>query len=119
MTEQKQLLDSIIEGIQERKGKKITLVDLSGIENVATQNFIICQGTSTMHVSSIADSIREYVREKTGDKPFNYDGYYAHTACDTPLGKPYGVHLLLQAFHLPLHILPLCMGEKIISPTPT
>ena len=75
MTGQNQLLDSIIEGIQERKGKKITLVDLSGIENVATQNFIICQGTSTMHVSSIADSIREYVREKISVKPFNYDGY--------------------------------------------
>ncbi len=75
MTEKNQLLDYIIEGIQERKGKKITLVDLSNIENVATQSFIICQGTSTMHVSSIADSIREYVQGKIHVKPFNYDGY--------------------------------------------
>ncbi len=74
MTEQKQLLNYIIEGIQERKGKKITLVDLSAIEYATTQNFIICQGTSTMHVSSIADSIREYVQQHTDIKPYNYDG---------------------------------------------
>lgn len=97
MTEQKQLLNSIIEGIQERKGKKITLVDLSGIENVATQNFIICQGTSTMHVSSIADSIREYVREKTGDKPFNYDGYESSQWIVIDYGTIY-VHVFLPEY---------------------
>ena len=78
MTEKNQLQDYIIEGIQERKGKKITLVDLSNIENAATRNFIICQGTSTMHVSSIADSIREYVQEETGMKPFNSTATRTH-----------------------------------------
>ena len=42
---------------------------------VSTEHFIICQGTSTMQVSAIADSVREYVQEKSGVKPFNYDGY--------------------------------------------
>ena len=28
-----------------------------------------------MQVSAIADSVREYVQEKSGVKPFNYDGY--------------------------------------------
>lgn len=97
MTEQKQLLNRIIEGIQERKGKKITLVDLSGIENVATQNFIICQGTSTMHVSSIADSIREYVRKTTGDKPFNYDGYESSQWIVIDYGTIY-VHVFLPEY---------------------
>lgn len=65
----------IIEGIQERKGKKISYIDLSDIESAATSGFIICQGTSSMQVSAIADSVREYLLEHAGIKPYNYDGY--------------------------------------------
>jgi ribosome-associated protein len=37
--------------------------------------FIIAEGTSSMQVGSIADSVREYVQEKSKVKPYNYDGY--------------------------------------------
>lgn len=65
----------IIEGIQERKGRGITCVDLSGIESSGVSNFIICEGSSTMQVSAIADSVRDYLLEKAHVKPYNYDGY--------------------------------------------
>lgn len=39
-----ELLNLIVEGIQERKGKNITHVDLTGLEYVSTEHFIICQG---------------------------------------------------------------------------
>ena len=67
---EKQLLKTIVEGIQEKKGKKITTVDLSKIESAATSHFIICEGQSTTQVMAIADSIREYVLQNTGN-----DGY--------------------------------------------
>ena len=69
---EKQLLKTIVEGIQEKKGKKITTVDLSKIESAATSHFIICEGQSTTQVMAIADSIREYVLQNTGIKPFGY-----------------------------------------------
>lgn len=72
-------LDLIIEGIRRRKGRDITIVDLSEIESAAAEKFIICQGTSTMHVASVADSIREYLLEEARIKPYNYDGYGAST----------------------------------------
>lgn len=75
MTKKTNLQQRIIEGIQERKGKKITVVDMSNIESAASSKFIICEGTSTMQVGSIADSVREYLLEKEGIKPYNYDGY--------------------------------------------
>ena len=75
MTDQESLIKTIIEGIQERKGKSITHVDMTGIEWCATQHFVIRTGTSTMQVSAIADSVREYVQEHAGIKPYNYDGY--------------------------------------------
>ncbi len=75
MIETNKLKDLIIAGIQERKGHNITIVDLSNIETSIAENFIICEGTSTMQVSAIADSIREYAQENGNVKPYNYDGY--------------------------------------------
>lgn len=69
------LIQTIIEGIQERKGRGVTIVDMSAIEDAATSKFVIAEGTSKMQVSAVADSVREYVQEHTGIKPYNYDGY--------------------------------------------
>lgn len=69
-----QLQDLIIEGIQNKKGRSITVVDLSGIDSASARKFIIAEGTSTMQVSSIAESVGDHVRERTGFKPFNGDG---------------------------------------------
>ena len=75
MNETKLLLQAIVEGIQEKKGKKITVVDLSELEGLVYSYFVICEGNSTTQVSSIADSIKDYVREKMRVKPFASDGY--------------------------------------------
>lgn len=69
------LQNLIVDGIQNRKGKAITLVDLSDIESAPASEFIICQGSSTQQVASIADSVREHLLETSGVKPYNYDGY--------------------------------------------
>ncbi|MBO4954883.1 MAG: ribosome silencing factor [Muribaculaceae bacterium] len=69
------LLPLITEGIQRRKGKQISIIDLSTIETAAASTFVICQGTSNTHVASIADSIREYLLEEANIKPYNYSGY--------------------------------------------
>lgn len=65
----------ITDAITDRKGKKIAVVDLSGIDSASTEKLIICQGNSTSQVSAIADSIREKVRETADVKPYNYEGY--------------------------------------------
>ena len=75
MTEENTLLTTIIEGIQERKGQDISIVDLSAMEYATAQGFVICSGTSTMHVSAVADCIQEYVESHGGPKPFATDGY--------------------------------------------
>lgn len=68
-------LPMVVEGIQRRKGKNITVIDLSAIESAAASTFVICQGTSNTHVAAIADSIREYLQEEADIKPYNYSGY--------------------------------------------
>ena len=65
----------IIEAIQNKKGQKISLINLEDIESAPASEFIVCQGNSTSQVSAIADSIREDLQKNYGIKPYNYDGY--------------------------------------------
>lgn len=75
MTKADNLQQLIIEGIQERKGRNITVVDMSEIESAAASRFIIAEGSSTMQVGAIADSVRDYLFDHGKIKPYNYDGY--------------------------------------------
>lgn len=68
------LLDVIIESIQDKKGKKIVSIDLRKIENSIFDYFIICHGTSTTHVSAIADSIEIKPKELLGVRPAHIEG---------------------------------------------
>ncbi len=69
------LVDSIIKGIQEKKGQNIVCLDLRKIQNAVCEHFIICEGTATTQVSAIADSIKDEVKMATGERPFHSEGY--------------------------------------------
>ncbi len=71
----KNITNTVIEAIQDRKGQSITAIDLTEIETAPAFSFIVCQGRSTSQVAAIADNIREEVHKKCGIKPYNYDGY--------------------------------------------
>lgn len=75
MSEKNNIDQLIIDGIQDKKGHNITVVDLSHIEGAASSKFIICEGSSSMQVSAIADNVRERLLEDWHIKPYNYDGY--------------------------------------------
>lgn len=68
------LVEKIAEGIQEKKGKKIVIADLTNIDDTICKYFVICQGDSPSQLSAITDSIWDYVHEKTGQKPTAIDG---------------------------------------------
>ena len=68
------LVKKITEGIQEKKGQKITVADLTEIEDTICNYFIICQGNSPSQVSVIADSVLDYARKEAGQKPSAIDG---------------------------------------------
>lgn len=73
------IVESIIEGIQERKGECITVADLTGIDDTVCRYFVICQGGTPNQTLAIEDSIRETVRVKEGRKPdFTEGTRYAH-----------------------------------------
>lgn len=69
-----QLVDVIVEGIQEKKGTNIAILDMREIDGSICQFFVICDGDSNTQVGAIGDSVEEYVREKINDKPFHIEG---------------------------------------------
>lgn len=68
------LVKKITEGIQEKKGQKIVIADLTEIEDTICNYFVICQGNSPNQVSVIADSVWDYTFQETGEKPTAIDG---------------------------------------------
>ena len=60
MNDTKVLIEKIKEGIQEKKGKKIVVADLTSIEDTICKYFVICQGNSPSQVNAIVDSIKEF-----------------------------------------------------------
>lgn len=69
------LLDAIVEGMQERKAKNITILNLSKLENRVTDYFVICDADSNTHVNSIADSLEDTVLKLSGEKAFHSEGH--------------------------------------------
>ncbi|MCB8994581.1 MAG: ribosome silencing factor [Bacteroidales bacterium] len=68
------LVESIIESIKDKKGKKIVSIDLRGIGNSLFDFFIICHGTSTTNVSAISDNVEIKAKENFGIKPNHVEG---------------------------------------------
>lgn len=69
-----QLITTIIAGIEEVKGKEITILDLREIENTVCDYFIVCEGTSNTQVNAIVNSIQKLVSKTTKDKPWHIEG---------------------------------------------
>ncbi len=114
MQEDFDLIAAIIEGIQEKKGRNITHVDLSGIETAATQGFVIATGNTPMQVEAIADSVREWVEKHTGVRPFNYDGYQNAQWIIIDYGSVY-VHIFVPDVRERYNLEQLWNDAKIIS----
>ena len=69
MTETKNLVEAIIEGIQEKKGRAISVADLSSIDTAPCKYFVICTGGSPQQVEAVADSVEEFARKHAAEKP--------------------------------------------------
>ena len=74
MNTTKQLVETIKEGIQEKKGSKIVIADLTHIDGTIAKYFVICQGNSPSQVEAIADSVCETARIEAGEKPVHTVG---------------------------------------------
>ncbi|MDR1747132.1 MAG: ribosome silencing factor [Tannerella sp.] len=74
MDQTKMIMKAVVKGLQEKKGKKITTVDLTQIPGAICEYMVICEGNSQNQLSSLSDSVWDIVRTDTGEKLISMDG---------------------------------------------
>ena len=74
MDEVRILVETVVEALQEKKGRRIVTMDLSELENSICQYFIICQGKTPTQVSALCDSVWDRVYERLDEKPMGAVG---------------------------------------------
>ena len=70
----KQLLNTIIDGIKEKKGHRIVVADFSNIKDPICKYFVICQANSSTQIEAIAGSVSDMTRERMGEKAIGVSG---------------------------------------------
>ena len=70
----KELLQIIIEGMQEKKARNITVLDFQDIENSSYNYFVICEADSRPQLQAITESIEEFTTKKLKIKPHHIEG---------------------------------------------
>lgn len=69
------LLDSIVKGIEEKKGKNIQVFDLRPTGHAVSDFFVICNADSGTQVDAIAYSVEAEVKKNTGISPWHSEGF--------------------------------------------
>ena len=75
MNQTKELIRTIVKGLQEKKGKNIVTVDLTNISGAICDYMIISEGNSATQVSALSDSVWDFARKEANEKPISVDGY--------------------------------------------
>ncbi len=86
------LLDTIIDSIQDVKGKRIVKLDLREVDDASVDYFIICEGDSTTQVKGISDRIYSRVKQELSIMPSHNEG------------KEYARWVLLDYFDVVVHV---------------
>ena len=68
------LIDTIVEAIDDKKGKGIVSLDLSGFDGAICSHFVVCHADSTTQVDAIAGGIEDKVFEVMGEWPMRVEG---------------------------------------------
>ena len=72
--DEKVLIEVIAAAIQDKKGKGVVSLDLSGMDGAICSHFVVCNADSTTQVSAIADAVEEAVYLKLGENPWRVVG---------------------------------------------
>lgn len=68
------LIETIVQAIEDKKGKDIVSLDLSGFDGAVCSKFVVCNADSTTQVAAIAAGIEQKVLETLGEKVWRIEG---------------------------------------------
>lgn len=68
------MVGTIVEAIQDKKGKRIVSLDMTGFDGAICSHFVVCHADSTTQVEAISTGIEEMMEEKLGEKLYRVEG---------------------------------------------
>ncbi len=68
------MVATVVEAIQDKKGKNIVSLDMTGFDGAICSHFVICHADSTTQVEAISNGIEEMMEEKLGEKVYRVEG---------------------------------------------
>lgn len=80
MQDKKETLEStslcrlVVNGMLEKKGSNVTVLDLRKVNNAVADYFVICSGGSDTQIGAIADSVEDEVRKELELRPWKNEG---------------------------------------------
>ncbi len=74
MNQTESLVKTLVNGLQEKKGKNIVTVDLTNIAGAICQYMIICEGNTPTQVAALSDSVWEFGNKEAKEKPITIHG---------------------------------------------
>jgi len=69
-----ELVKAVLDGLLDKKGEDIKLLDMRNLEAAVANYFIICTGNSHPQVDALADSVDEFVKKATHENPIGIEG---------------------------------------------
>lgn len=69
-----ELIRTIVRAIEDKKGKNIVSLDLSGFDGAICSHFVVCNADSTTQVAAIAAGVEEKVLSELGEEAFRVEG---------------------------------------------
>ncbi|MBX7095005.1 MAG: ribosome silencing factor [Flavobacteriales bacterium] len=68
------LIKAIVEGMQEKKGRDIVVLDMRELPNAITDYFVICHAENIRQVNALGDSVQEFTMVLANEKPWHSEG---------------------------------------------
>ena len=68
------LLDAIVKGLQEKKGRNIATIDFRETSGAICQYMVICEGKNPNQLSALSDSVWDMVNKEIKEKPISVEG---------------------------------------------
>ncbi len=72
--EEQRLIETIVQAIQDKKGKGVVSLDLSGMDGAICSHFVVCNADSTTQVAALADAVEEAVYLRFKENPWRVEG---------------------------------------------
>lgn len=71
---QTEFVEEIIQALKDKKGKDISILNLTNLENRNADYLIICTATSDTQSEALSDNVIDRVKEFSGETPFGSEG---------------------------------------------